>query len=812
MTRLLANTPIALAMLFASCIGSCIVANRGRADSILGEQLSTFTIPSPGAKVLGFRCDVTVGNVMSAGYVPVEISLRGVGVFPADRRLTVRIQTQPEGQAPPRNGLTINLPIVATQGSSVVTVNRYVPKWSAGVSWNVSIWEDGRPLPEYEANIGNRLPANGFRFRQLLPDETDFNSVLVIKDDVATVDTLPEMQSMLNDFSFAYGRSSPVPTKAEDPTFYENMLRSNWMSAIGQSELPTDWRGYNNHDAVLLDPVAIEQVRSNPAGLAALRDFVLVGGIVVVYEAGEPNETLKSLDFAWTDDAAARQQIGPMVAQLEAMQKSEDKEAREELAAIKSHIQEIQEAEKSGSKKIATESPQPGALPTAAQPNGLMYGTAVDGEAAVTIYGELEYWFPTDLENAIEYRDRAEKELAEMRRSSPINLSMPSPDVFMQPVGAGMVIGTTAGINEPDDQSKWSVVHGLFGYRISPMLRRGIDPMIGDRRFDRWLIPGVAQPPVYTFMALLVGFVVLVGPVAYRKTSKSGRSYLMFAIAPLLAMLTTTAMFAYGIVSDGFGTSTRIRQLTFIDGGSGDGAERVRATYFAGIRPSDGIQFPAIAEVMQYPEGSTDSWQDRFFESPSIIGAISIDEEIQRFDSSFLPSRQQCQFILHLPRRGVGHVELVAATEGTPDKIKSTFDFPLRSIVLRNRDGGYWTADAVGPRATIDAKPVASKVATKLMGRMYSEYRPISVTKQAGNRQNYSNAIFDLVLDTNRLIDSQNVMTDGSFELVLQQRLQSDGDIPAGYFIATAEPSGDVICIDEVDTVDSVRYLFGTLP
>ena len=38
----------------------------------------------------------------------------------------------------------------------------------------------------------------------------------------------------------------------------------------------------------------------------------------------------------------------------------------------------------------------------------------------------------------------------------------------------------------------------IVGYRVSPLLRRGVDPLMGDSRHRRWLIPGVAEPPVYT--------------------------------------------------------------------------------------------------------------------------------------------------------------------------------------------------------------------------------------------------------------------------------------------------------------------------
>ena len=107
--------------------------------------------------------------------------------------------------------------------------------------------------------------------------------------------------------------------------------------------------------------------------------------------------------------------------------------------------------------------------------------------------------------------------------------------------------------------------------------------------FKKWLVPGVAQPPVYVLVTLLTIFVILVGPVAYRRTTKAGRGHLMFVIAPVLAVVTTVSMFAYGLAADGVSTIARIRQITWVDGATGAAGERVRATYFAPISPGDGL-------------------------------------------------------------------------------------------------------------------------------------------------------------------------------------------------------------------------------
>ena len=202
--------------------------------------------------------------------------------------------------------------------------------------------------------------------------------------------------------------------------------------------------------------------------------------------------------------------------------------------------------------------------------------------------------------------------------------------------------------------------------RSSTTLVRGVEPMLGDSRFLQWMVPGVAQPPVYTFMGLLAAFVILVGPIAYRRTTRSGRGYLMFAIAPVLAILTTVIMFAYGILADGFGTIVRVRQISYSDGSSGDLGERVRSTYFAGIRPGDGLRFPSDAEVYPYPEFDERSWEQAAAGGRRASGRIDIDDEHQVFSKDFLPSRRQRQFVSTITKSNVGRLRLKFADGDEP--------------------------------------------------------------------------------------------------------------------------------------------------
>jgi hypothetical protein len=301
--------------------------------------------------------------------------------------------------------------------------------------------------------------------------------------------------------------------------------------------------------------------------------------------------------------------------------------------------------------------------------------------------------------------------------------------------------------------------------------------------------------------------------VAYRRTSKIGRSYLMFAIAPLLAGLTTIAMFTYGILSDGFGTRARIRQLTWVDGASGDAGERVRSTYFAGVRPADGLQFSGDTELMIYREGTGQSWEDLDRLPPSVLGEVRVEADRQVLQSTFLPSRQLRQFITHRPRHDVGYLQLNPGVDQTqPPEIASGFSFEIQQVVVRDKYAKYWFVESLDANSAKQASPLTTREASKLLGKIYNDFRPISdVRETSSGSARFDNETYDVIVEINRRLENRVQVYEGLFELWLQQNLQTNGDLPNESFVSISTVSPDVIAVDETEVRASVRYVFGTL-
>ena len=405
---------------------------------------------------------------------------------------------------------------------------------------------------------------------------------------------------------------------------------------------------------------------------------------------------------------------------------------------------------------------------------------------------------------------------------SPAGVSpAPTSGVWSEPLAAGRVFGVAWIAGQTEFQpSQWNQLRRMVSgdERQSLTVRRGLEPLYGDDRFRRWLIAGVAEPPVYTFIGLLTLFVILVGPVAYRFTVRSGRGYLMFLIAPLAALVTTGTMFAYGIVSDGFGTVARVRQLTWIDGHSGDAGERIRGTYFAGIRPADGLRFPHRAEVLPSLESSaSSSWRGPESERMEMLGTARVDASATRFSSSTLPARQQRQFVAHLPRSGLGVVRLIADESGGPPRLASTLAFALRDVIACDPAGTYWAAAELAADGETAVRQLDDRAAGQALAELYGRFR---LTEEPGGRQASGRGRFGgppqgfagWSQNMASRIGASPEAENGVFEHYLMKWLQIDSRLAPSTFVAIADVSDDAVAVGSAELVDSVRYVFGSMP
>jgi hypothetical protein len=173
----------------------------------------------------------------------------------------------------------------------------------------------------------------------------------------------------------------------------------------------------------------------------------------------------------------------------------------------------------------------------------------------------------------------------------------------VRPVGMGTV--TAFAMDHPDlsrgeaRELSWAITQSLLTDRLSWDIRHGNDPDQGNENFNDFLIPDVGAAPVTAFQVLLSLFVLGIGPVNYFLLKGRERLPLLLITVPLAAAVTTVLLLVYGFTSEGFGTMVRARSFTLLDQQADSAVCWSRLSFFAGMTPSEGLEFPR--DTLVYP-------------------------------------------------------------------------------------------------------------------------------------------------------------------------------------------------------------------
>lgn len=735
----------------------CLVSN---AQNLVAppELRSQISLPKnqPGPTL---RVNIEVPNsIVGVGYIPIKIQLTSNVAWTADRNLVIRWSPSSRGHSPAMNAVAADIPITAPQGSRNASVIRYLPKWSAGDLYKVEVLEDGEPIPGYTHDFGQLFTENGIPFTAL-DEETSIRWLCLS----SKTENLSNLNVHTNNESMTFTGAASLGYG-----YNPNRRNSNgWSprdSRIDQATIkdaPTSWLHYQGYDGVLTSLKALEEIKQkNPTAQDSLRAWVMSGGTLVVAEAESRQSVQDAIGLSLTETRDRTRRVNGVL-------KLKQRNLRIQEDRLKTNLSQLV------SRRAST------------------YNSAAKG---------------------------LDKEIAKLQ--SDVNAfaeryaSTDSGALWVAESGAGRIIGLKSSLGRFSNLEN-EMLAGIFGAERSAICRRGVDPLLGDVRAERWLVPGVAQPPVYTFMGLLGVFVILVGPVAYRKTSKVGRSHLMFAIAPALALLTTLSMFAYGIVSDGFGTQARVRQLTFVDGQSGDCFERIQSTYFAGIRPRKQIKISSDAELFIYANNKGKTW-DEVAKQAFKATPVTVTDDASFFDSGIVPSRSQVQFIKQQPRKQFGRL-IFNHKPADVATVDSTIDQTLRDVVICDSKGNYWLAEKIDPNQKgVKCVALDKKKSSKKLSTIYNDYKPDSEGRQTGNQQRRDRYQVTSVkaVAVRSAINTASTFSfqDGIMERRLAEKLFLTNTLPNNSFVAVADVSEDALLVEGASLVSSVRYVMGTLP
>jgi hypothetical protein len=243
-------------------------------------------------------------------------------------------------------------------------------------------------------------------------------------------------------------------------------------------------------------------------------------------------------------------------------------------------------------------------------------------------------------------------------------------------------------------------------------LMRGARPVSGPlppEIFQPMAIPGVGDVPYRAYLAVLLLFGVLVGPVNYLALRRKRALGYMLLTVPALGLLTTVVLLAYGLFKDGLDLHSASRSLTILDQEAHDAVSWEGRTVFTGLSPS------ALR-----PRATTGFDVTSVLQSQGSERGIMLDFDEGIVGGAAVPPRSPVTFGLASlgPERARLRFERREAASGfevLPSEGLRPVPGP-RNLVLRTADGSYWVQAADGRMESATSEAATAIVSRLLAG------------------------------------------------------------------------------------------------
>ena len=763
------------------------------------------TLPASGIAPAGFRIEVMHPQLQQFGDLPMRVVvIPTTAAFQEDRELTFRVTFDPKTVTPSGFAANYQFTLNIAAGGSFVDQTFYLPKWFMRGDMRVAVLESGQPLPGYSATqsaSGYSSSINLFNVEFL--ESIWMDSAVARFGWIATPGSKPLMSvsqgSELDDVRVMLLALVPELGTAQDVTIEANL--PSILKTYGElagiryrtvEELPEQWQGMQQCHVWITRWSTWESIEKNQPSVAlAMQQYVRCGGAL------------------WILDAPATEAVAE---RFNVRLKPQKKIEQDELVIEGISGSRVFDQLSSGATSALNNMNKSGMgqrifspLPDFLQITNRQY----DNSPLQLRGALLESLKPQ--QNPINPFWQANTRFLQMNIGNDV---LPA-EINSIEVGAGIIVCCSHANSVPGGYFQWLQMQEMTGTRLSSVINRGVDPIVGDGRFWNWTIPGVAQPPVYTFIGLLFLFVILVGPLAYRKLTQLGRGYLMFFVAPVLAAATTLILFLYGVIADGVGTQARIRQVTWVCEQDGGAVQYWRSTYFAGFRPSDGLAFPPSTHIEPYRANEYSNWYMMNSGDGSTQGTITLSDQGTRLSNGFFPSRQQRQFVAYRPLEKAGGLSFSVDNETDVANMTSRFAYDLREVVVCDSEGVHWLCENLAAGSTQRGIRMEATDSATRLSDLYMRQMPVAPPgiirggRRGGTR-------LDLVtsLGASRPFSTSSVMTratsgESQIDWWLRETLQTGSALPPLMFIAVADVSEDCIASPGARLVESIHYVVG---
>jgi len=613
------------------------------------------------------------------GYRPVWIDITPMVPITADRSLHVELKVKSQW---PQRELTVSQEIdIPASTTTTFTTQISVPKDFTWNMYELNVWEDGRFQKTLSQNVGfnnwNQGSTEGLPTVLVVAGNVTAAPAIAVAPGATLQVPLPLAPSTgaavpgvtLNTAVLA----EVLPVENIQAQRYGNVNTGQPMeyppdllAAVAIDRLPRRWIDYTGVDLICLTWNQLEQLAADhPPRWVALRRWMAAGGNLLVSGVGN--------DFA-------------------------------KLAELERFLDLSPPTETPG------DSPRAGwSSPNQNDYNpdlGSPFGKSINGLGVVTatVNGQ---------QVAITPAGTPPERPAFVAPAG-------QPPFVARPVELGMLVAIAADDPFAEPSEVWgALLRTLTPERWAWYRRHGVSLDRGNNDFWNWLIPGVGLAPVTEFRVLITLFVIIIGPLNYYWLKRRGKLHLILVIVPLCALLVTSSLFGYALLADGLGVRVRARSYTAIDQRRGEAVCWSRVTYYAGLSPSGGMDFPDdVAVVPIQPDGS-----DGQRRQPN-LGLIWSDGE-QNLASGWLRSRTQTQLLTVRSRPSAAGVRWMApAKAGDPPRIENRLDTQIKRLLLADHEGNHYRAIDVPPGAIVPLTPADDTVEETELTKMFRASPP----------------------------------------------------------------------------------------
>src|SRR5262245_5286031 len=610
----------------------------------------------------GWIVDVDGRGVDANGYRPVHVTistLRGQPVT-ADHQVRVVLGCHTEDY---RHVARVSQVIEIPEGSTSASATMLVPQggpftamsidtyeggeklldlcqdpvgWPSNNNWNWN-WTEARPALLF---IDSNAPSRGERFALVQAYQSSATDSMSY--------TLPDVRQLLNLFPESInnqrwmprGATQPKPAvpqtpKVSDAALLTLLTARSRVDLVPPTELPSRRIELSQFDvAVISLPDLKRMAQSQTEQLAALRDWLSTGPLLIVYGCGDNFGELRALEKLLE------------LPQLD----SNDNEHPELLGWT---------------------------VPTLAERQaGLQTRFDENGDVVAS--------FPVD-DQALD---------ASKPTSNDPNKAQYPPSFVLRRANLGCVVAITASQPFPGNRTDWSWIFRAAGESHWQWFKRnGFSMHRPNSDFWKLLIPGVGRAPVWSYLLLVSLFAVVIGPLNYLLLDRARRLYLLLITVPVGALVVTTSLFAFAMLSDGVGTRLRVRSFTDLDQITGRAAVCSRQSYYAAIAPSQGLHFPDDTTVFAMRRDPGDR--------SSLRSTLLVWDGNQQLRGAYLTSRAATQFMVC--RATTTPARLIVtegAAAGTRPTIENRLTAKIQYSLVRDSRGDYFAASSVRDKAT----------------------------------------------------------------------------------------------------------------